>query len=189
VTGSIARVSRILMAYRKPPFVRTPGWVQILDLRPSQIAYSKQLLRAQHHKLKSNTALPREAREANDFNVLPKSLGKSCLIELQCVSARSPKPIRPKTRQYARWVMREPRTTADPTQNGTIILTHKYPTRTPLARLLMADPGTEMIEHHLLAPLRKSERLSEVRSMPPSRHRGYGASSAGGRHDNAGRVQ
>ena len=28
----------ILMAYRKPPFVRTPGWVQILDLQPSQIA-------------------------------------------------------------------------------------------------------------------------------------------------------
>jgi hypothetical protein len=32
-------------------------------------------------------ALPREVCESNDFNVLPKSLGKTCLIDLHGVSA------------------------------------------------------------------------------------------------------
>jgi hypothetical protein len=40
-----------------------------------------------HRRISWILALPREAREANDFNVLPESLGKSCLIDLQCVSA------------------------------------------------------------------------------------------------------
>jgi hypothetical protein len=58
-------------------------------------AYSTDIRRLLRTSSKSLNfmALPREAREANDFNVLPKSLGKANLLDLQGVSAGSPKPI------------------------------------------------------------------------------------------------
>jgi hypothetical protein len=38
-------------------------------------------------------ALPREVYESNDFSMLPKSLSKASLIDLQGLSAGSPKPV------------------------------------------------------------------------------------------------
>ncbi len=62
------------------------------------------------------------------------------------------------------------------------------PLDTPLARLVTADPGTKMIEHDLMR-LHKPERV-ELHTCGRGRRlgiEGYGASSGGGRHDNAGR--
>jgi hypothetical protein len=72
-----------------------------------------------------------------------------------------------------------------PKQKSRIILVHKYPTRSPTCTF---GRRTEMIEHDLM-PLHKSERLSSTRAAD-AHHlgiEGYGASSGGGRHDNAGR--
>jgi hypothetical protein len=51
------------------------------------------------NNLMAKLALPREASESNGFKVLPRSLGKACLIDLQGVSAGSPKSILPQIRQ------------------------------------------------------------------------------------------
>jgi len=41
----------------------------------------------------------------NMLKMLPRSLGKACLIDLHCVSARPPKPGLPKTRQNTRAIV------------------------------------------------------------------------------------